>query len=522
MIHQRNELKFLLKSAHRSSGFVIFLSCVLMGLLNASSSSSPILLRIRQSDGSIRRVLVSSPPDSTPLSTILLPDELESGCKAVLPATSSDLDISKTLSEMNLVRNGTLIALQPPPLSAEQKDKLKSTTTTKDRFDPYPDLAKRTSYRRAKALISARGSARRSMSYADVEKLQAAMHKVEPEQKSDALKRIYMCVESADRFKTGCQVVNKSKKQGKTKQETNVVNKVGLLLGTVHKERVDKDSIKARTSLSTTTESAKMCDVVKVHAIWEPTAQSSSTNLYNAEKLYSCFDTAKSKRILKVAKQLGLQPVGWIYSYTDNNARQDAEVPTLSRDIWAGAKIQVHMMKHLGREKGAKFVTLAMDSSMGATEGFQLSDGVIQMISEEVLEDTDKEERYFTTQDPVLVDGKETHEVDSVLCLVNTAMLSHIGKFSGKLGNNIIGKGGGLTAKTKSRLLSIIQAAKGGNDNDVFDTLCDFNLLCGLDKIVGKNEMNELIDLVTKYSKGHKRGLKLGQHLRLVLESALA
>ena len=73
--------------------------------------------------------------------------------------------------------------------------------------------------------------------------------------------------------------------------------------------------------------------------------------------------------------------------------------------------------------------------------------------------------RFVKTQESIRIDNIETKEFDSVLCLVNTAMLSHEGRFSGKADSNSIKKVrvGGLTAKKKESLLAQIEDE---NDSD--------------------------------------------------------
>ena len=171
-----------------------------------------------------------------------------------------------------------------------------------------------------------------------------------------------------------------------------------------------------------------------------------------------------------------------------------------------------------GREEGAKFVTLAMDASVGATEGFQLCDVAVQMVAEQLLngENMSEEERYFHCSDPVIVDGQETHEVDSVLCLVNTAMLSHQGKHSGK--DSVLAKNGGLTGKAKKKILL---ALNHDGSEKLLKVLSDFHILCGLDKVLGNNDMDEVTRLVSKYAKGQKKGTSVNQSLRKTLQSVV-
>ena len=516
-------LIFLIKSSDRQG------SCFIEASSSTGTIASPLLLRIRQKDGSIRRVLVSSAPERTPLSNILLPNE--SDFQVLSSKDGKELDHGKMLSELNLAHNGTLITLRDAT-SPIAKSSNQAISSSKQRFDPYPDLAKTVTYSRIKAILNAKGTSRRSTSFADIEKLQSSMHKIEPEAKSNALKRLYMDHDAAERFQSSCFITRKTGKK-KGSSSTTIKNKVGLLLGTVHRERVQTDR-RVRTSLSSTTESTKKCTVVKVHAIWDPetsTTKSGSRSekndktkdgkYYNAEPLHDC----TSDRVLEIAAELGMQPVGWIYTYSESSkVRDEAQVPVLVKDVWNAAKIQAHMMEspQLGRDKGANFVTLAMDVSGGATEGFQLCDVAVQMVAENVLtigkhgNNGNVDERYFYTMDPVIVDGQETNEVDCVLCLVNTAMLSHRGKYSGK--ETVLTKNGVLTGKAKKKLLL---ALKNSDSEKLLMIMSDFQILCGLDRLLAKKDMLEIFRLVNKYNQGQKRSTDIGQKLRTSLQNTL-
>lgn len=513
----------------RMTGITCFLSVVFFSFLSTTSvvmvvraTTAPILLRIRQRDGSVRRVVVRGSADDNDddpaelvLARLLLPTE--EGAGFVAGDDALPLDMSKSLRELDLHhRNGTLLTLRSTNTTTNSTSAVSvcsssSSTSSKPRFDPYPELAKRTSYRRTKALLLAKRS--RGMSYADVEKLQASMHQIEPNQKADPVKRLYMCHASAARFRS-------------TMGDNN---KVGLLLGTVNMERVEQKT-KARTSLSSTTESAKKCRVAKVHAVWEPPPKfpqgTSTSQHYDAGALH---DGVASHRALELAAALGLWPVGWLYTYDDSDVRREAELPVLSRDVWHGARLQCRVLQQRGdnHDHGAEcFVTLAMDAADGATEGFQLSDVAVQMVAEGGLslehDDDGRDRRYFRTLDPVLVDGSETHEVDSVLCLVNTAMLSHRGMFCDGGAAVATTKKGALTAKTKRRILAALGGDRDSKDNDnALQVLCDFHILCGLDRVLGKKDMDELVKLVTLYARGQKKGTKIGPNLRLLLQGVL-
>jgi len=119
------------------------------------------------------------------------------------------------------------------------------------------------------------------------------------------------------------------------------------------------------------------------------------------------------------------------------------------------------------------------------------------------------------------VDSKETTELDSVLCLVNTALLSQNGRHSGKEGINPVKKTGGLTAKAKKGILNLLDQRSGENDGPLLEELCDFTILMALDKVLGQEDMDELCALVQKYSRGQKKGTTVEKKLKRALHSVL-
>jgi hypothetical protein len=312
-----------------------------------------------------------------------------------------------------------------------------------------------------------------------------------------------MCATSAERFHA-----NGMKKGGE------VQCRVGLLLGTIQKERVDTKPRKTRTSLSSQTSGSEYCTVAKVQAIWEPTGQGSSI-VYDesiAQKLLE-----QNQRVLVIAEKLGLTPVGWIFSHQDNRHEDEDALPVYDLDIQNGATLQIANMCSRGNIEGAKFVTLAMDANTGATEAFQLSDVSVQMVHEGILlTDNGESKRHVPTKHAVLVDGKETKELDSVLCLVNTAMLSYVGSFSGKTSTSSVKKNGNLTNKAKKALIKAFD-----DDKKLFEELCNFNTILKLDQSLSSEESDKLCELVRKWARGQKQGTKLGSKLEMHLKSIL-
>jgi hypothetical protein len=178
-------------------------------------------------------------------------------------------------------------------------------------------------------------------------------------------------------------------------------------------------------------------------------------------------------------------------------------------------------MQKLGHDNGQQYLTLALDSKSGAAEAFQLSNVSVQMVAEGVLVIPEKGgfNRFVQTRESISVDNKETKELDSVLCLINTAMLSHEGRLSGKAGVNSVKKEGGLTAKKKKVILDKIE---DGNDGNIIDELCDFSTIMALDRSLSKEDLAYLCKLVVKYSKGMRKGIEMDNKLKLVLKSVLA
>lgn len=479
-------------------------------------------------------------------------------------------DMDQTISTYDL-QNGSIINIIPPPKSKSQikKEMLLSQQESKKKdikrmsFDPYPDLAKSShsaAARRSRAL--SRLPNKRSMSYDQISRLRDHMHTITP-QNEGPIKRIYMCHLSAQRFKDNCTIMPTKKqlqkaaaakkKSGKAKMpEITYGNRCAVLFGSSNTERVDQSKRKSRTSLSTPLYEMKMCKVVKVHAIWEPLGQKGDCNTpYDSTKLWDEEEKAKElEQAIRIAESLGLKMVGWIYSYSDdrhldnndssnsssntgNNADDkeaaadsgEGSLPVFGRDLVVGAMGQIHNMELIGREGGDQFITLALDAKTGATEAFQLSDTSVQMVAEGKLASTsnegvEKNTRFMEAKEPVVIDTKETSTVDSVLCLVNTAMLSHNGQYAGKGAKSSIKKNGVLTVKSKKNILKHID----GDSNDsekLMASLCDFNILMALNRSLGKEEMDELCLLVKKYARGQRKTTKPSKHLKIVLKNLL-
>ena len=490
----------------------IFLFATILSLSEGSSPPTGLILRVRMADGSMKRIQVKPGADPS-LKDVLEPlfadqDEPVKDKPTVKIGTSVVEDDSQTISSLGL-RQGSLIQLVLPKKKGQEKQHKPSFSTSEkkaaDRWDPFPEIAKdhETAVRKTKT----RRSTQSGMSFGHLADLQSSLHVVEP-QPEGPLKRVYMCATSAARFQENCF----------KKKLNEFETRVGLLLGTVQRERVDLKP-KARTSLSSQTESEQYCEIVKVHAVWEPPTQQSTTQKYDPSPLHDLKKDPELQRVFRLAELLGLRVCGWIFSYNDNRHKDEDSLPVYGPDAKTGALLQIANMQKQGRTDGTRFATLSMDATTGATEAFQLSDVCVQMIAEDLWEVPKKAgttPRFVNTKHAVIVDGKETKELDSVLCLVNTAMLSHEGSFAGNF--NGVKKNGGITTKAKKAILSAIDAK---DDARLLDILTNFNLLLALDQTISKEDMEKLCEKVRKYARGQRRGTELDDKMKLLLRSML-
>ena len=466
-----------------------------------------MVLRIRLADGSMEKVMVPHGAEETmTLSDLLNPFEIEKDSSIQIGTTttrSKEVDTSSPLSGLG-VKHGSLITvksatIQKPTESRFKQLKVDHNTT----WHPFPDLAK--DYEHALLKTKTRRSSQKGMSYGDIARLQSSLHIVEPQQKGP-LKRFYMCHKSAERFQAN-GIVKKA-----------IHARVGLLLGTVQTERVDSKPRKARTSLSSQTSDSDYCTVAKVQAVWEPPGQNKNAapgSVYDETLAQSLL--TKNPRVLAVAEELGLVPIGWMFSHKDNRHQDDEALPVFGLDVKTAAKLQITNMQQRNEIDGRKFATLAMDATTGATEAFQLSDVSVQMVHEEmIITNPGESRRLVPTKHAVLVDGRETKELDSVLCLVNTAMLSHAGAYSGTIAS--VKKNGSLTNKARKALIAALD-----DDRKLLEQLCDFNALLALDQSLSKDDSQQLCQLVRKWARGQKQGTQVGsklkRQLRIVLES---
>ncbi|KAL3918461.1 MAG: hypothetical protein SGILL_004224, partial [Bacillariaceae sp.] len=503
-------------------------------LCDASSASPSLVVRLRLADGSMERIQITDGKEETfTLDDILQPFDIPDDVKIKVGATTVEDGTNSASNLKDLgIKHGTMITILPNPKKAPATPQVSrfaklKTDSQKSKWDPYPDLAK--DYEHALLKTKTRRSSNKGMSYGDIAGLQSSLHLAEPQQEGP-LQRVYICRTSAERFHSN-GIVNK---KGKSKPDISC--RVGLLLGTIQKERVDLKPRKARTSLSSQTSDSEYCMVAKTQALWEPPAQQPSKDgkLYDATKGQQLL--SKNPRVLKIAERLGLVPIGWIFSYQDDRLEDDHKSDgepqaLLGMDVATGAYLQIQNMKQRGRyDAGNRFVTLAMDATTGATEAFQLSDVTIQMAHEDMFEtlvpapstlSKKNNPRTVLTRHAVLVDGRETTKLESVLCLINTAMLSNVGNYAGKTSASSVKKSNGsLTNKAKKSLLKALE--KGDSDRTLLEDLCDFPVLMALDQSLNESEMEKLCGLVKKWARGQKEGTVMDSKLKLRLKSILA
>jgi len=535
---------------------------VRLGLVFAMESSSPsppsMILRIRRPNGKVTHLQIKNPNESTirGIASSILEngenvnkddahnDVTAEGNKFTLGIpTGVSLDGNKPISELNL-KNGAMICCvnDNNNNTSKKSSGQRKIIEEKDVFDPFPDLAK-PRYTSAARKARAMANLKRGMTFNDISKLSSSMHTVQA-QENGKIKRVYLCSNSIPTFQSSSF----------DKKQQRVTPKIALLFGTYGSERVEPEQSKkkARTSLSSQSEDTKFCDIVKVQTIWEiPSQKPSTEHAYD----WSCVESSlmnengdKEKndvveQAIRLASKLNLHIVGWIYSHNGGNEREESKVPVLGRDVIIASKIQCRIMQHCkekdgGHEEWKGFVTCAMDVLSGATEVYQISDQVVQMVSEGILltgpaegeghTKNNNRNRYVSTSDPVVVDGKEVREVDSLLCLVNTALLSHKGSFSSGRsngGNKLTGlvkaSTGNLTTKGRKQLISALQLSNNDSSSQFMDLLLDFNLLFGISKLLAAADAEQLAKLVFKFSRGQKKSSVLGGQLKLSLESLL-
>jgi len=484
-------------------------------IINAASDASSIILRIRWPNGSMGKVAVNTKKDENnnnslrsiisnfPQYSSLLEGESKEKLK-IHDDNNILLDDTKSPIELGLKHGSLLSIISSSPTKSISKSNKKNTPPL---FHPFPDLAKKDARQVRYNLARQRQQRKGNASYGDLLERQSNLHTVDPQGKG-TIHRVYMCATAAQRFNAGG-------------------HKKALLLGTVQRERKNAAAgSRTKTSLSSQPTEDDFCPVAKVHALWEPPDAEDLSSL----KAWS--------RVQKLASYLGIVPIGWIFSYDKEEEDSDDDEKSCllgASELLFGAQLQIQQMKQRGREEGAKIVTLAMQSSDGATEAFQLSDVCVQMTAEGLLLDSSSS-ILVTTRHEVIVDGRETKELDPLLCLVNTALLSHEGMYVLSTKSTIKKKTGTLTLKTRKALLKALEeeeesppkksknkSAATKDTSSLLSLLCDFSTLLVLDKLMGDDtKTEELCQCVSKWARGQKKGTQIPATLQRTLQSLLS
>jgi len=259
--------------------------------------------------------------------------------------------------------------------------------------------------------------------------------------------------------------------------------------------------------------------MVRVSAIYQP-PQKPSTSGYDSSALLS----SPPSQVLDLCEKLNLQVVGWIFSHDggDGEGDENEKIPVKAPHVRTATKTQANNMEHFGRFPGSKFVTLSV-SKVGEAEAFQMSDVAVQMSSDGVFSDLDSEKgkRYLKTSDPVSVDSKETNEVDSLLCLVNVAVVSGTGKWKSKEKNEKLTKRAkGELKDAVSRVLS--NKGNAAKNKALMEALMDFNVLLFLQGRIRDEECwGGILGKVVKYGKGGKQATVLEEDMVKAIEASL-
>lgn len=143
------------------------------------------------------------------------------------------------------------------------------------------------------------------------------------------------------------------------------------------------------------------------------------------------------------------------------------------------------------------------------------------MVAEDMLMvvEDDPNDRHVKTQHALVVDGRETKTLDTGLCLVNTALLSHEGLYASAA--KPTKKNGSLTTKTKKALVAALGEK---TDATLLTLLAEFRILVALDTLLRHNdaEMQDLCRAVRKWARGQKQGTAIPSNLKRKLTTLLS
>jgi hypothetical protein len=443
------------------------------------------------------------------------------------PLTSEEKKTPFTKATNSDDANADAIGKTPPPQSS---------------FVPFPDLAKRWNDRRYRANKNNKPTSYAALTaYRD-----ATVHRIEEVSQPKRIEQIYICQNMARRFV--------EMDAGGTDNDDDKA--AVLILGTIARQH----KTQARHSLDDQKTLYQTTLIAKSQAVVVPSEEKD--------------DVWKD-----VAMYLGLEPIGWMVASAvkppTGKDEKSSLLPT-SAAILRAARFQIDVMRQKAQRPRTHdpgtastttnnfegFCTIAMDRSSGATEAYQLTDVTVQMVAEGLFyetttntfdakkradtNDNDENNNILKTKHPIWVDGGESNSLDTLLCLVNTAVLSHTGWYSTKTTRTVKKTNGRLTKVTRTKLLAALQLPKGkaaGNgenngDAAALEVLCDFDLLVALVRMLRSTPQNknkhggedddgrELCETVQQYAKGLKRTTKLNPALRQriidLIQSAVA
>jgi hypothetical protein len=527
-----------------------------------TTTTTTMILRVRAPDGSLQRLQLTEKIRQLTIAELLENLQVTTtgndNKKKKISSFTVQLDgmavaTSMRIADMPRLKHGSVLAVVINPLTSEVKtpgtkarnsDDADADATGKktplppSSFVPFPDLAKRWNDRRYRA-----NKNKKPTSYAALTAYRdATVHRIEEVSQPKRIEQIYICQNMARRF---------------VEMDNGGTDNDVLILGTIARQH----KTKARHSLDDQKTLHKTTLIAKSQAMVVPSEEKD--------------DVWKD-----VAMYLGLEPIGWMVAAAvtmptgqkDTNEKSSL-LPT-SAAILRAARFQIDVMRQKAQRPQQPhgttsttndhfegFCTIAMDRSSGATEAYQLTDVTVQMVAEGLFHETttntfdatkradkndhDTNNNILRTKHPIWVDGGESNSLDTLLCLVNTAVLSHTGWYSTKTTRTVKKTNGRLTKVTRTKLLAALQLPKGkaaGNgenngDAAALDILCDFDLLVALVRMLrstppnknkqdGDDDGRALCETVQQYAKGLKRTTKLNPALRQrivdLIQSAVA
>ena len=512
----------LVASASSILMFLLTWLCSHTLIHSSSPVGSSIVLRLRDTDGSMHRISVPTSQSETITLDQIVSDFDPSAQKLLcfhqkLPTTKTDtatipLDRNQSISQLNL-QHGSLIQLVATATASSDTPPSPSLQHT-PAFDPFPHLSKRKNIKSSRRHFSPRTSFN---SLSRLEQLRShTMHTlstVKLSQESSKVSSVYMCANVAQRFLQSWATTSSA--------SSNNSIPMALLLGTI-------DPVNSSTRS------------VYIHALWIPPPlyqEIIPSILWNPQSISEKDDSAKIKkclseynRMVQLASTLGLQVVGWIYAHDDTLPQQQKLVPFQGIYLQYAAWGQIYTMKQ--NLISDTFLTLTMNRISGSTEAFQVHDECVQMFAEGLIHLTtntnnnnnplqdSNNNHMLTTLEPICIDGKETQELDSIFVCKNTAILKHVGTFSGRGDEKSpVDLHGKLNPWGCNKIQKVLEM---DNDSSLIQNLCDFQLLLALDRLVSKKDQMELVFMVQEYVRRGYCETRLGTRLKLVLEHVVS